>query len=139
MTLRVVLDSNVVLSALLFSQGRLTWIRHAWVRGDFVVLTSRATSEELIRVLSYPKFRLTPEDIAAVLADYLPFAETIQVGAMMGRVPQTPDPDDQVFLELAVAGKATFLVTGDLAFLAMAPCEEVRVVSPEAFRSVLSG
>jgi len=138
-TLRVVLDANVVLSALLFSRGRLAWIRHALARGDFVALTSRATSEELIRVLSYPKFRLTPEDIAAVLADYLPFTETIHVGAMPGRVPQTPDPDDQIFLELAVAGNAAFLVTGDLAFQGVGSTEGLRVVSPEAFRSVVVG
>lgn len=55
---RVVLDSNVVLSALLFSRGRLAWIRAAWQGGRFVPLASKPTVEELIRVLGYPKFRL---------------------------------------------------------------------------------
>ncbi len=134
---RVVLDSNVVLSALLFPRGRLTWIRHMWMRRDFVPLVSAATSEELIRVLAYPKFRLTPEAIEALLSDYLPFADTVRLVPGAPSVPDTPDPDDRIFLELAVAGGASFLVTGDRALRRVVGPGGLRVVSPEGFRAEL--
>ena len=56
---RAVLDTNIVLSALLFASGRLAPIRLAWQRSAFSPLLSRATTEELVRTLGYPKFGLT--------------------------------------------------------------------------------
>jgi putative PIN family toxin of toxin-antitoxin system len=132
---RVVLDSNVVVSALLFSKGRLAWMREAW-RRRFTPLTSRATADELIRVLGYPKFGLAPAEIMALLGDYLPFAETVHVPAG-ARAPVAPDPDDQKFLDLAVVGGASWLVTGDRDLLAVAVPEGLRLVSPETFRGEL--
>ncbi|MEJ2218670.1 MAG: putative toxin-antitoxin system toxin component, PIN family [Gemmatimonadota bacterium] len=133
---RVVLDSNVVVSALLFSGGRLAWMREAW-RRRFTPLTSRATADELIRVLGYPKFGLEPAEIMALLGDYLPFAETVDVPGDVASV-VAPDPDDQKFLDLAVAGGASWLVTGDRGLLAVAVPEGLRLVSPETFRGELS-
>ncbi|MCH7935378.1 MAG: putative toxin-antitoxin system toxin component, PIN family [Gemmatimonadetes bacterium] len=137
MTPRVVLDSNVVVSALLFPQGRLTWIRHTWMRRDYVPLVSAATSKELIRVLAYPKFGLAPEAIEALLSDYLPFAETVRFVPGEAFVPETPDPDDRIFMELAVAGEASLLVTGDRALRQVPGPSGLRVVSPEEFRAEL--
>lgn len=59
MVCRVVLDTNIVLSALLFNTGRLTWVRHAWQRQQVQPLVCTATVNELLRVLAYPKFKLT--------------------------------------------------------------------------------
>src|SRR5947207_420118 len=56
---RVVLDTNVVLSALLFGAGVAGRVRVGWQSGRFVPLASAATARELVRVLAYPKFRLT--------------------------------------------------------------------------------
>ena len=58
---RVVLDTNVLLSALLFYQGSVAWLRHAWQSEAIRPLASRDTTEELIRVLAYPKFKLTDQ------------------------------------------------------------------------------
>ncbi len=137
MTLRVVLDSNVVLSALLFSSGSLSWLRIAWMRGRFVPLASRATIDEIVRVLTYPKFGLGPEEISQVLADYVPFVETVPFPAEGVGAPAAADPDDQRFLDLALAGGASLLVTGDRALLAVGTAGEVRVISPGAFREEL--
>ena len=137
MTLRVVLDSNVVLSALLFSSGSLSWLRIAWMQGRFVPLASKATIDELIRVLAYPKFGLGPEEISQILADYVPFVETVPVPARGVGAPAAPDPDDQRFLDLSMAGSASVLVTGDRALLAMGIAGGVRVISPGAFRDEL--
>ncbi|MFP7864029.1 putative toxin-antitoxin system toxin component, PIN family [Pseudomonas aeruginosa] len=56
---RVVLDTNIVLSALIFNAGRLAWIRHAWQQQQLQPLVCRETASELLRVLAYPKFKLS--------------------------------------------------------------------------------
>lgn len=110
---RVVLDTNVVLSALLFRRGRLAPLRHEWQRATVHPLVSKATIEELVRALTYPKFKLTPDDRQEMLADYLPYCTTIAMPAKPPKVPSCRDPFDVPFLELAVAAKADYLVSGD--------------------------
>jgi len=109
---RIVLDTNCVLSALLFTRGRLTWLREAWRQPRFTPLVSRATVEELIRVLHYPRFRLTAEERDALLADYLPYAETVTVALSTPEI-GVRDPDDEAFIALATAAHADAIVTGD--------------------------
>jgi putative PIN family toxin of toxin-antitoxin system len=107
-----------VISALLFGQGQLSWLRGHWRSNDVVTLVSRSTVDELIRVLAYPKFDLDKAEIEALLADYLPFTEGVTVSSQ----PQSPicsDIDDQMFVDLAIQGRADVLVTGDHALLAM--------------------
>jgi putative PIN family toxin of toxin-antitoxin system len=115
---RVVFDTNTVVSALLFEHGRLSWLREHWRCDDVAVLVSRPTVEELIRVLAYPKFALDRSEIDALLADYLPFTESVVV-APQARAPKCRDKDDQMFVDLAIQGHADALVTGDRALLAM--------------------
>jgi len=115
---RVVFDTNTVISALLFEHGQLSWLRDHWRSNDIVMLVSRPTVEELIRVLTYPKFDLDKVEIEALLADYLPFTEAVAVSSR-SQSPQCRDIDDQMFVELAIQGRADVLVTGDRALLAM--------------------
>ena len=75
--LRVVLDSNVVLSALLFSRGRLSVLRKAWHDARFFPMVSSVTVTELMRVLAYPKFKLTADEQRELLADYLPYCAVV--------------------------------------------------------------
>ena len=119
-TPRVVLDTNLVLSALVFSTGAVAELRRGWQRGRFIPLVSTATAGELIRVLGYPKFRLSSEQQQDLLADYLPFCETVTVPNPPPSTPPCRDPFDVPFLEVAVAGEAEFLVTGDNDLLALA-------------------
>ncbi|MHB1841390.1 MAG: PIN domain-containing protein, partial [Acidobacteriaceae bacterium] len=53
----MVFDTTAAVSALLFAHGRLAWLRRHWREGGCAPLVSRATVEELTRVLAYPKFR----------------------------------------------------------------------------------
>jgi len=110
---RVVLDTNLVLSALVFPGGRAARLRRAWQSGAFTPLVSRDTAAELVRVLAYPKFRLTPEEREVLLADYLPCAETVKIPAKKPGIPSCRDPFDESFLLLAVVGKTDALLTGD--------------------------
>lgn len=110
---RVVLDTNVVLSALLFARGDSANLRRTWLQGLCVPLVSSVTAQELIRVLTYPKFRLSADARQQLLADYLPYARSVRIPAPPSPVPDCRDPFDLPFLHLAVAGRASVLVTGD--------------------------
>jgi uncharacterized protein len=133
---KVVLDTNVVVSALLFEGGRLAWLRGLWLDGRITPLINRPTLQELVRVLAYPKFGLDPDDVEAVLAAYVPYAATITVaGPISGRLPKCRDPHDQVFLRLAAAGLAEVLVSGDRALLELSGRAPFVIEAPETFRS----
>ncbi len=132
---RPVLDTNVVLSALLFSSSALAWLRRAWQADMIRPLASRETTMELIRVLGYPKFRLTAGEREDLLADFLPFCETAAVPDGI-EVPVCRGPPDRPFLKLAVAGKADWLVTGDNDLLVLAPDFSVPIVTPAALREL---
>lgn len=133
---RFVLDTNVLLSTLLFPVGRLSWIRHAWQSEAFRPLASRNTVEELMRVICYPKFRLTDEDRQDLLEDYLPWCESILVPDIL-EVPSCRDPWDRPFLQLALAGEAEGLVTGDQDLLVLADTFSVPIIPPVRFRHLL--
>jgi putative PIN family toxin of toxin-antitoxin system len=117
---RVVLDTNVVLSALVFRGGAAGLVRQAWQRGVLLPLASTATVQELMRVLAYPKFRLSPAEQDELLADYLPYAKTVRIPQPPPTVPDCRDVWDLPFMHLAVAGKAKVLVSGDRDLLAIA-------------------
>ena len=131
---RVVLDTNVVLSALLFGAGAAARVRAGWQSGRLVPLASTATARELVRVLAYPKFGLAAAEQEELLADYLPWAYVVQVAEPPPAVPRCRDPFDMVFLHLAVAGKARVLVSGDRDLLALAGSEGIcPIVTVDAF------
>lgn len=118
MSRRVVLDTNCIISALLFSKPQL---RHSWQNGDITPLASKDTVTELIRVFSYPKFKLTKDEQELLLADFLPYVETVKIESIPADLPQIRDKNDQMFLILAVLGQAEVLVTGDMDILDIKP------------------
>ena len=133
---RLVLDTNVLLSALLFPAGSPSWMRHAWQAGDIVPLASPETTRELVRVLCYPKFGLTDDEREDLLAEYLPWCETVIVSEPPD-VHACRDPADVPFLQLALAGHADAVVTGDDDLLAMAGECSVPILPPTAMRARL--
>ncbi len=135
---RVVLDTNVLLSALLFPAGSLAWLRHAWRAQAIRPLAGRDTTAELLRVLSYPKFRLTADEREDLLGDYLPWCETVSVPTRI-KIPRCRDPFDRPFLELALAARADALITGDKDLLALAGVFAVPILAPAAFRNRIGG
>ena len=59
-----------------------------------------------MRVLTYPKFRLSQAEQEELLADYLPYTETVRIPQPPPQVPECRDALDEPFMHLAVAGKA---------------------------------
>ena len=134
--LRTVLDTNVLVSALLFPAGSGSWLRGTLRSKAILPLVSRETASELISVLCYPKFSLTRDEREDLLADYLPYCEPVMVEEPVS-LPDCRDPFDRPFLALAIAGGADALVTGDADLLALAPEFAVPIVTPDAFRERL--
>ncbi len=133
---RLVIDTNVLLSALLFHAGSLSWLRHAWHSNAIRPLVSRDTALELIRVLSYPKFGLADDERDDLLGDYLPWCETVAVPTLV-ELPDCRDPFDRPFLALALTAKADALVTGDRDLLILAEVFSVPILSPALLRDRL--
>lgn len=135
---RVVLDTNVVVSALLFGSGESGRVRTAWQSGRIVPLASTSAAHELVRVLACPKFRLSAAEQQDLLADYLPWVAVVRIPDPPPPVPNCRDRFDVPFLHLAVAGRAKALVTGDRALLELPTAGFVcPVVTLEAFLASL--
>jgi putative PIN family toxin of toxin-antitoxin system len=136
---RVVLDTNVVLSALLFGNGRLAALRGAWQQARCQPLVSGATAGELLRALAYPKFKLSADEQEQLLADYLPYCTTVRMPTRAPRTPACRDPADLPFLQLAIIGKADCLVSGDRDLLAVTGPFPCLIVTAAAFLQSLAG
>jgi uncharacterized protein len=140
---RVVLDTNCLLSSLLFRNGVLSWIRRSWEAREFTPLVSAQTVDELIRVLAYPKFALSAEDCQAVLEDFLSYAEVVQIEPIQSKEysnakSKLTDRDDQIFLDLAFSSDTDVLVSGDKALLRLAKdISRFQILSPNNFTAWL--
>lgn len=130
---KVVIDTNLILSALVFSQGRLSALRQAWQDQRILPLISKDTAAELLRVLTYPKFKLSLEEQQQLLADYLPYCMTVTIPEPAPETPACRDIYDIPFLQLALAGQADALITGDQDLLILVDSFSCPILSAEQF------
>lgn len=118
---RVVLDTNVLLSLFVFADSRYAPLRGRLESGAWLALTDPRCLHEFQRVLAYPMFSL---DATAQAAAYEAYARLTTVVAATPvdpvALPECEDPDDQKFLEVARDGSAQWLVTSDKALLKLA-------------------
>src|ERR1017187_5122473 len=110
--MRVVLDTNILVSALLVQQGHPGAIYRAWQEGSFTLVTCAEQLDELKATLRKPSVaaRIKPYKAGHLVNELKELAETI---GPLPRVERSPDPDDDFLLALSEAGKADYLVTGD--------------------------
>jgi putative PIN family toxin of toxin-antitoxin system len=88
--------------------------------------------DEYLRVLSYPKFALSEEEIKELIQEeILPFAEVVKPKRRLRVVRR--DPSDDKFLECAVAGKASLIISGDKDLLSLGRYRQIRIQSPAQF------
>lgn len=97
--MRVVFDTNTIISALLF-RGTTSWLVEHWQRAEVSHMVSRETARELLRVLAYPKFGLSSAQAEAVATRYLRHAERVELPVEEGSLPLCRDPNDQMFIRL---------------------------------------
>jgi uncharacterized protein len=135
---RLVLDTNAVLSSLLVARGRPAPLRVAWQEVRFQPIVSAATTKELARALDYPKFRLSASEQQELLADYLPYCETLLMSAMPPETPACRDPFDIPFLQLAILSNADYLVSGDKDLLSLADRSPCTIITADRLLDMLS-
>jgi putative PIN family toxin of toxin-antitoxin system len=126
---RVVLDTNVVVSALLLT-GISSKLVQLWQGGAITALVSRSILEGYLRVLSYPKFKLSEGDIKGLVQEeLLPYVEVVKAGRRLRVVDR--DPSDDKFVE--VAGKARVIISGDKDLLSIGRYQKILIQSPAQF------
>jgi putative PIN family toxin of toxin-antitoxin system len=110
--MRVVLDTNILVSALISRAGPTDRLYVAWQENRYDLVTSTEQLEEFQRVTRYPRVRKLIEPSAAgTLYNQLRSAHNIL--ATLPTVTRSPDPGDNFLLAMAEAGEAEYLVTGD--------------------------
>ena len=135
---RVVLDSNVLVSALISPGGVPARVLDLWRGDQFVLLVSEPILDELARVLAQPKLRrygLSASRVARVMRCLRQFAIVVEADPGVGEVVR--DQDDQKFVDCAVVGRADYLVTGDQDLLSLGRHAGIAIVSPAAFVSAM--
>ena len=113
----LVLDTNVVLDLLHFSDAAALSILHALEAGRASCCVTTETLDELRRVLTYPEFKLDTAAQSGLLARYRALSRLTDTPVPNLNLPRCSDPDDQKFLELASSVAADFLVSKDKALL----------------------
>jgi len=132
---RVVLDTSVLISALLF-KGELSRLVVQWQMGVFIPVISKETFEELEAVLGYPKFRLSNEEKRLILREeILPFFEVMEVREKVRGICR--DLADDKFVSCAVSAGADFIVTGDKDLMAVKRYRSVKIVSASDFLKMM--
>lgn len=132
----VVLDPNVLISALIAPRGASAQVLDAWLVGVFDLAVSPKLLAELGRVLMRPKFRpyLSEEEVEAYLA--LLQRTALQVDDKDFTESLSPDPGDDYLVALAEGVRADCLVSGDKHLLGLTR-ENLNVLNPAAFLEVL--
>ncbi|MFH1293724.1 MAG: putative toxin-antitoxin system toxin component, PIN family [Pseudomonadota bacterium] len=128
--MKVVLDTNVLVSAFLKPRSNPARILRLILQGDFQIVINQHILTEYMEVLSRPRFRLNSDEVRCVL-------EIIRLkGIMAPALAHTfhlPDSGDEPFLEAALAAGADALITGNKKHFPKRLCKGQRVLTPKEF------
>ncbi len=136
--MRVVLDTNIIVSALLAPAGKPGAIVRIWLDGKFTLLTCTSQIDELRSTLQKPTVseRIKPHQAGRLVNQVKKLAEDIDP---LPRVERSPDPTDDFLLALSEGGKADYLVTGDkCGLLALHLHKATRIVSAREFAALFA-
>ena len=137
--MRLVVDTNILVSALLAAASLPAQLIVLWRAGRFQLLTAAEQLDELMRVTRYPKIRarLAPALAGRLVNDLRGLAVMVEV---LPQVDVSPDPDDNYLLALAAAGAADFMVTGDKRdLLGLGIYQGTRIITVRDFLSMHGG
>jgi putative PIN family toxin of toxin-antitoxin system len=129
--IRVVLDTNILISALLF-KGELSRMVGLWQEGKIVPIISKETFHELRTVLEYPKFSLSRAEIKWLIEnEILQFFEVVNVSEYIKGVCR--DPGDDKFISCAISANADYIVTGDKDLFDLKEYRSIRIIHASDF------
>jgi putative PIN family toxin of toxin-antitoxin system len=131
--MRVVLDTNILVSALL--GGVLKIIVDEWKSGKFTLIVSEAIAREYLEIINRPKLRIAADEIAATTDYLLKTAKFVTPRKTITAI--KADPTDNKFIEAALEGKAIYIVSGDSHLLDLKSFREIQIVSAQEFISIL--
>ncbi len=135
--MRVVLDTNVFLSALLSEKGPPARIVEAWRTERFDLITSVEQIDEVKRAARYDKMQ--PYVLRAEVGRLVKGLRHAHV--LLSRLPRagaSPDPADDFILAMCLAAEADYLVTGDRALSSLGHFATTRIVTPRSFAMLLA-
>jgi putative PIN family toxin of toxin-antitoxin system len=132
---RVVLDTNVLISAVLFN-GPPRAILDLVIGGSLYCSLSLAILDELRDVLERPKFRFSPEQAFQVIEELHAVCDIVNPAIRVNVV--TADPNDNIILECALESKADIIVSGDQHLLAVIEFRGIRIVSPADYLKLIN-
>ena len=131
--MRVVLDTNILLSALISPHGSPDIIYRAWRASRFELVTSTTQLDELRRASRYPKLKtiLQPHLVGTMINN---LQRAIVLNHLLVNI-ETDDPNDAFLLAMAQTGEVDYLVTGDhrAGLLQRGNLGRTRIVTPAAF------
>jgi putative PIN family toxin of toxin-antitoxin system len=133
--IRIVIDVNVIISALLFPQSKPELaLQKAQDLGD--ILISTEIWEELERVTARKKFNryVDLKDRQIFLRDL--YQTLIPIIQITETIIDCRDPKDNKYLELAISGKAKYIITGDKDLLVLNPFRGIKIIQPDEFLSI---
>lgn len=137
--MRVVLDVNVLISAVISPQGSPAKILDLWKQDRFDLVTSALILEELARVIHYPKiqerYNLPEEHVEQFLQLIASGAITVRPSSELSVIKE--DPSDNRYLECAAAAGAAYIVTGDTHLLKLKEYKGVVTLTPAEFLALL--
>lgn len=139
--LRVVIDTNQFVSAVISRHGASAQIIDAWRRHAFLLICSQEILDEITAVFNYPcitkKYNLLPEDIQGVIS--LIEHEAIMVAHSPPVNVIKEDPDDNKFLACALAARADYIISGDNHLLKLGLYKNTVILKPNDFFKILGG
>lgn len=134
--MRVVLDTNVLLGALISPHGAPSAIYKAWRAARFELVTSMAQLDELRRVSRYPKLKtILPAHRVGAMVNNMQRAIVLEHLPNLPEGVEVNDPNDAFLFAMATAGEADYLVTGDrhAGLLQLGRAGHARIVTPATF------
>lgn len=132
---RVVVDTNVLISALLF-KGALSRFVELWQKGKIVPVISKKIFEELRVVLEYPKFSLSKDELKSIIEhEILPYFEIVEVKEEVKGVCR--DPEDDKFISCALSASADYIVSGDKDLCDLKQYGPIKIVRASDFLKTL--
>ncbi len=132
--LKVVLDTNVLVSALI-SDGKPRELFRKGIESQFLIVTSDPMLKELSRVLGRPKFKTNPNEISRITLSLLSSAEVVNVKTKLKVVKE--DPKDDIVIETAYDGHADFIITGDKHLLELESFRGIKITTVEKILKLL--
>ena len=126
----IVLDTNVIVSGILRPYSKAASILRLVATGAITLAYDLRIFSEYRDVLNRPKFTFAKEEIDAFLDQVEKEGVLVSVMPLKFRL---PDPEDESFLEVALAGKATAIVTGNKRHFPKKECEGTKILSPAEF------